>query len=124
MGRLSISITLAQIVAISPYPTLFTVAVVYFLYREQNRKRNARRIQVLDEGVIVLRNADRTDMPVVTETMNALRKRTLAKTIVVQRDAEQSMAKFLEKTARPSENTHAALAIIQAHENTQAALAL
>lgn len=117
--RLSPMITFAQVLVVLPYPFVMLVSGLYLLHRERKRKRNLRRGTVLREGIDTLNDMGETldeSFPEVSETMNALRKRTLAKTIMAQREAEQSMRLFLEESAKPGEEVGQHLALVEYHK--------
>jgi hypothetical protein len=116
--KLGSTIVAARVVVILPYPVVMLVSGLYLAHWDRKRKRNARRGTVLKEGIETLQDTGESldDLPEVSETMNALRKRTLAKTMMAQREAENSMLKFLEESAKPGEEHGEVLALVEYHK--------
>jgi len=101
-SRLSPMLEGAKIVAVLPYPVFLIVWVGFKLYKEHIRRRNLRRVHVLHEGIATLVHEAVPDvnMPDTGDTMTALRKRILAKTEKVSRDANTAMSHFIENSSK------------------------
>jgi len=115
--RLVPFIEASKVVAVLPYPVLFLLMAFLQFLDENKRRKNLRRVHVLHEGMATLVHEampDSEGLPYGTsDGMSALRKRTLAKTITAERNAEASMSHFLEKSSTATDTQLAILGQIK-----------
>jgi len=127
--RLTPILTSANVVSVLPYPVFILNIVGYYVYKEYARRRSMRRVHVLHEGVAQLMQESVPDEMQHDEpeyeghcqtekALAALRKRTIAKSVAVQRDAKISMSLYLEDSTKAKGNTELQLALQQMGAST------